>query len=176
MTSRLHSIVKEGVLPLFTYWLEQESVPPKCLQGSEWANDLELTEYVRSKIGAEYVNRIDYEAREEGWSWDTLKSIEHDLMAATGLYRVILDGLYSHALLVDFVNFETITVLTIWGTIELRCQNFKRKLWIDLLLDLLINQSPEWYGRVALLRESDLKHDQFKGRLEFSLVTAEALR
>jgi hypothetical protein len=172
----LQSIASQGIVPLFAHWTGLQTKPLGPDPG-EWADTSYLVDYIKTTNNLTEIDRIQYEAAESKesytWPWTTLLELRRNLDSLSGLVEISLDGCDGDVLLAEFTQ-NRVTVATIWGTPEIRCQEFDRQEWTDHLLELIIGREPASYGQVFNLTKEEV--DEMKGPVWFSVVTIMALK
>ncbi len=168
----LKSIIDQGIVPLFTHWVNRTDSPGQNGDPGEWANTSNLIDYVEFVLKIAPLQRTEFEAIESKesytWPWKRLQELRSELDSITGLVRISLDGYDGDELLVEFTH-DRVVVATIWGTSKLRCEELDRDEWTDRLLELITGRERQTYGKVLLLDKHQV--EKMKGPVWFSSVT-----
>ena len=156
----LSSLAEKGIRPLGSYL--SEKLQWRFCQ-AELTADSNACSYVQETLKVTPHKAYTY-------SGERMKFLQKRLERLEGLAQInLINEIYEHDLSVEFRG-DKITILTVWSTPEIRSHQFDRKEWTDALLATTETSDPQFYGKIALLTEEELKHPQFRKGISFSEI------
>ena len=149
--STLHQIVKDGLTPLFQYWLKEypTNLPLAQRPADEWASSRVLMKYVQYCVPLTKPKIETFESVK----WTEIVRLWTTLEKLTGVCYIRLGP--SQWIIVDFVDQEKVTVMTIHGEAEIQCEDRVRSAWSRNLMNAVFDNDQQALRDVTVFKKNE---------------------